>query len=305
MQTFDRKFISYFVVGISLCLLPTASFAFDKNRTITKDELSNSYGTINKKYDNTRTLKPSKTPLPRAFEQSFEKGSFAYSMGVDAAKTGDLVSAVKHWKLSAADGNFHANWQLARYHLGMFNNQKNDEQAIHYLQLIVAQYDLSSESRVRRQISADAMVELASFYTMGNEATGFKRSIPVALKLLKLASSSVGHAKANFLLGELYFTDEYIKPQKKRAMRYYTLAARKNHFGAQIKLGQIYYLRGRNFRAKIQGLAWLLVAGKNKPPEMKNFADDIIAQSTRKPLNKKQQQTARNIAERIYLKWNF
>ena len=304
MRTFDRKFISYFVAGILLIAVPTTGFSLEKNRTISKDELSNGYGTINKKYDKRRPPKPPRRQAP-PLNQSFEKGSFAYSMGVDAANTGDLISAVKHWRLSSADGNFYANWQLARYYLGAFDTKKNDKQAINYLQSVVGQYDLSSESRVRRQISADAMVELAHFYTLGSEAAAFKQSIPVALKLLKLASSSVGHAKANYLLGEFYFFDEYIKPQKKRAVRYYTLAARKNHFAAQIKLGQIYYLHGRNFRAKIQGLAWLLVAGKNKPPELQQYADNIIAQSHGKKLNKKQQQTAKNIAERIYLKWNF
>lgn len=292
------------MAGIMFILMPTTGFAFDQNRTISKDELSNGYGTINKKYDKKRPKKPPRRQLP-PLEQSFEKGSFAYSMGVDAVKSGDLVSAIKHWKLSSTDGNFYANWQLARYYLGVFDGSKNDKDAIHYLQLVVGQYDLSSESRVRRQISADAMVELASFFTSGSEAVALKRSIPIALKLLKLASSSVGHAEANFLLGELYFTDEYIKPQKKRAVRYYTLAARKNHFAAQIKLGQIYYLRGRDFKTRIQGLAWLLVAGKNKPPELQKFANGIIAQSNGKKLNEKQQQAANNIAERIYLKWNF
>lgn len=304
MRTFDRKSVSYLVAGIMFILMPTTGFAFDKNRTITKDELSNGYGTINKKYDQKRPLKPHTGQLP-PLEQAFVKGSFAYSLGVDASQSGDLVSAVKHWKLSSTDGNFHANWQLARYYLGVFDDLKNDKDAIHYLQLVVGQYDLSSESRVRRQISADAMVELASFFTNGSETAAFKPSLPIALRLLKLASSSVGHAKANFLLGELYFTDEYIKPQKKRAVRYYTLAARKNHFAAQIKLGQIYYLHGRDFRTKIHGLAWLLVAGKNKPPELQKFANGIIAQSKGRKLNEKQQQAANNIAERIYLKWNF
>ncbi|MBL1422106.1 MAG: sel1 repeat family protein [Alphaproteobacteria bacterium] len=304
MRIFDRKSVSYFAAGIMFILMPTTGFAFDKNRTISQDELSNGYGTINKKYDKKSSPKPPRRRLP-PLEQSFEKGSFAYSMGVDAAQSDDLVSAIKHWKLSSADGNFYANWQLARYYLGTFDGQKNDKDAINYLQLVVAQYDLSSESRVRRQISADAMVELANFFTSGSEAADFKPRIAIALKLLKLASSSVGHAKANFLLGELYFTDEYIMPQKKRAVRYYTLAARKNHFAAQIKLGQIYYLQGRDFRTKIQGLAWLLVAGKNKLPELQEFANDIIAQSSGEQLNEKQTQAANNIAERIYLKWNF
>lgn len=285
-------------------LMPASGFAFDKTRTISQDELSNGYGTINKKYDKRRPARPPRKRLP-PLEQSFEKGSFAYSMGVDAAQSDDLVSAIRHWKLSSADGNFYADWQLARYYLGAFGGPKNDKDAIYYLQLVVVQYDLSSESRVRRQISADAMVELAIFFTSGSEAAAFKPSIAVALKLLKLASSSVGHAKANFLLGELYFTDEHIMPQKKRAVRYYTLAARKNYFAAQIKLGQIYYLQGRDFRTKIQGLAWLLVAGKNKPPELQKFANAIIAQSNGKELNEKQRQAANNIAERIYLKWNF
>lgn len=214
MRIFDRKSVSYLVAGVMFILMPTTGFAFDQNRTISKDELSNGYGTINKKYDNKRPPKPGKRQLPQ-LEQSFEKGSFAYSMGVDAAQSDDLVSAIKHWKLSSADGNFYANWQLARYYLGAFNGAKNDKEAINYLRLVVGQYDLSSESRVRRQISADAMVDLANFYTNGSEAAAFKPSIPIALKLLKLASSSVGHATANFLLGELYFTDEYIKSQKK------------------------------------------------------------------------------------------
>lgn len=293
------------MVGIGFALMPTMVFALDKNRTISIDELSNSYGTINKKYDNKKPLRPPRELPPRQLEQSFEKGSFAYSLGIDAAKSGDLASAVKHWKLSSADGNFYANWQLARYHLGGFDNHRNDKQAIHFLQLVVGQYNLSSESRKRRQISADAMVELAAFYTQGSEAVEFKPNLNIALKLLKLASSSVGHAKANYLLGELYFNDKYIKPQKKRAVRYYTLSARKNYFAAQIKLGEIYYLQGRNSKTKIRGLAWLLVAGKNKPPELQKFADNVIAQNVGKKLNKAQLESAENLANRIYLRWKF
>lgn len=288
--------------------MPTMAMALDKKRTISKDELSNSYGTINKKYDNRRP-RSSQNNAPLFQQQNapsqIEKGSFAYSMGIDAAQSGDLESAVRHWRLSSNEGNFFATWQLARVNLGDFNTQKNDQDAIKYLQLVVAQYDISSESRVRRQISADAMVELAIFYTLGSKPASLNANLPVALKLLNLASSSVGHSKANYLLGELYFNDKFIRPQKKRAVRHYTLAARKNYFSAQIKLGQIYYLHGKNLKARIRGLAWLLVARKNKTPELQNYADDIIARSEGKKLVPEQVKIAQNLADRLSRKWNF
>lgn len=287
--------------------MPTIGFALEKKRTISQDELSNSYGTINKKYDKAKRPAPQQgiqqqLQIPR----QIEKGSFAYSLGVDAARSGDINSAVKHWKLSSNEGNFFANWQLARYFLGEFKfSQKNDIEAIKFLQLVVAQYDISSESRARRQISADAMVELAIFYTNGSQSAKLKPRQKIALKLLKLASSSVGHSKANYLLGELYFNNKYISPQKKRAVRYFTLAARKNNFAAQIKLGQIYYQHGKNIKTKIRGLAWLMVARKNKPTELQSYTDSIISNPSGKKLGKKQTSIAERMAEQIYTKWKF
>lgn len=305
MPIFDQKQIVCLLFGVALAVTPMTAFALDKNRTISQDELSNTYGTINKKYDNKRqVIRPQRQPnQPQA--QQIEKGSFAYSMGLDAANAGDLKSAVRHWKLSSNDGNFHAHWQLARYYLGVFKTPKDEKQAIQYLGLIVEQYDISSESKARRHISADAMVELALFYILGSEPAELKPDIALSLRLLKLASSSVGHSQANYLLGEIYFNDQFIKSQKKRAVRYYTLAARKNNFAAQIKLGQIYYLRGRNIKAKLRGLAWLIVAGKNKPPELVQYVNKIIAQPTGSKLSPKQIESADNIASRIAQKWNF
>ncbi|MGL1920116.1 MAG: sel1 repeat family protein [Hyphomicrobiales bacterium] len=292
-------------MGGIISIAPITAQAFDKNRTISQDELSNDYGTINKKYDKNRGKPPPRRPIQRPNVSQIEKGSFAYSLGIDAAKTGDLKSAIRHWKLSSNDGNFHAHWQLARYYLGIFKTPKDDIQAIKYLRLIVEQYNLSSESKIRTQISADAMVELSLFYIHGSDVAHLTPNIKLALRLLKLASSSVGHSQANFLLGEIYFNNDYIKSQKKRAVRYYTLAARKNNYGAQIKLGQIYYLQGRNIKAKLRGLAWLMLASKNKPPEMKQFANDIINQQQGFRLNNKQIKSAEKIANQIARKWNF
>ena len=143
------------------------------------------------------------------------------------------------------------------------DNQKNDVKAIKFLRLVASQNGLNSESRTRKQISADAMVELADFYTLGSEPAKLKPQLQVALKLLKLAASAVGHATANYKLGQLYFTGDYLKPQKNRAIRYYIYSARKNNFLAQIKLGEIFYLRGRNAKDRREGLAWLLIAKKN------------------------------------------
>lgn len=287
-----------------LTFTPMTVFAFDKNRTISKDELSDSYGTLAKTYRNPAKPTPNnKSSLP--LTPHFEKGSFAYSLGVEAAKANDFKSAVNHWKLSSKDGNFYADWQLARYYLGQFDYKRNDVEAIKYLRLVISQYNLSRESKTRKQISADAMVELATFFTHGSVTANLTAKLPVALKLLKLAASSVGHSEANFLLGELYFTGKYLKPQKKRAIRYYTYSARKNNFSAQLKLGEIYYLHGSNIQAKRQGLAWLLVAKKDKSPQLQKLVDVIIAKAGKNKINPKQIQMAQNWADRFYLKWKF
>lgn len=309
MRTFNRKFYIGSMVGITLVLMSSNGLALDIKRIISTDELSTNYGTINKKYDKKIEIKKkAKTPkrkIARPIAKKIAKGSFAYSLGNDAAKSGDVVTAVKHWKLASKVGNFNANWQLARFYLGALNGQKNRKLAHKHLLMVVSQYDLSSESRVRRQISADAMVELADFYVSGSKDAGVKKNFANALKLLKLASASVGHSKANFLLGDLYFKGKFVPKQKKRAVRYFTLSARKNYYAAQIKLGEIYYLQGKNVKARIHGLAWLMVSKTKKSTEFQNYTNQIIAKQKGKKLNNKQIQLAENLARQLISKWKF
>lgn len=305
MRIFDPKIVNIVAIGLFLNLMPMAAYAFDHKRTISKDELSDSYGTIAKSFQYEQTQKPTPKRSILPLTPHFEKGSFAYSLGVEAARNNDYERAEKHWLLSSDDGNFYADWQLARYYLGAFNDQKNDVKALKFLRLVASQNGLNSESRTRKQISADAMVELANFYTVGSNTAKLKPHLQVALKLLKLAASAVGHPTANYRLGELYFTGDYLKPQKNRAIRYYIYSARKNNFLAQIKLGEIFYLHGRNSKDRREGLAWLLIAKKNKSPNLQGQVDQIIAKTGKSKLTSQQLTRAQNMADNFYLKWKF
>ncbi len=286
-------------------MIPINAYAADKYNTISKDELTNRYGTVAKIKNVSKRSEPYLRSDKNRLSPHFEKGSFAYLMGNDSAKSGDYESALKHWKLSSIEGNFYADWKLAQLFLGKFSSQKDDIKAIKYLRLVISQYKLSSNSRTRLQITSDAMVELAIFYTNGSQQAKLQPNIPNVIKLLNIASSSVGHAQANYLLGEIYFNNKHVRPQKKRAIRYYTLAARKNNLESQLKLGQIYYLNGSNPKAQTQGLAWLLIAKKNSQPSITTIVDNIIASNIKLSSSKQLLVNAKQIAKRIALKWNF
>ncbi|NRA88393.1 MAG: sel1 repeat family protein [Rhizobiales bacterium] len=270
-------------------MLPTTVFSNEqKKRTPPQVQLKKTYDAF---------ARPN-----RVSEFNFEKGSFAYSMGNAAAKSMDFESAIKHWNLASKAGNFYADWQLARYYLGFLDNNYDSKKATKYLRLVVSKNKLNSNFSLNKRISANALVELAVFYRSGNKLAGIPKNVRQAIKLLKYAATSIGHPKANYLLGEILFNGENQKSQKKRAMQHYKLSAFKNYFLAQVKLGEIKYINGRNTREKLHGLAWLIVAKKDKPLVTQQKIDKLIRQGQQNAVNKKFMQAANNLARRISTK---
>ncbi len=297
MRIFNKKNIINILAGIAIVAMPAVSNA-------TQSKKNNDYGTF---VDYKFLEKIKQKNMQNIIELNIfgiQDGGFSYSMGNDAAKSLDFSTAIRHWGLSSRANNFYANWQLARYYLGWFNNQRDDVKAINFLRIIIEENKLNSETVSEREISADAMVELAVIYIHGSKIANITPDIKQAIRLLEYASLSVGHAKANYLLGEIFYSDKYKMKQKRRGLRYYKLSALKNYFLSQIKLGEIRYVNGRNKQEKKQGLAWLLVAQKNQPLEIQKKIDNIILHSKIGKPTDEQLLEAKALAEKIYAKLN-
>jgi TPR repeat protein len=132
--------------------------------------------------------------------------------------------------------------------------------AFHYFSRIADRHADDNPQSPHAPFVANAFVALGIYYRDGIPGTDVKPDISRAVNLFTYAASYFGDADAQHELGRLYLEGEGVARDLMRAARWLTLAARKNHRGAQATLGDLLFRGEGTLRHVTRGLTWLELA---------------------------------------------
>ena len=193
----------------------------------------------------------------------YTSATAAYRQGVNAMKAGQPDSALPALEYAADHGVLGAQLKLARLYAKGGAVPKDETKAFRYYQHIADQYaDVPASSPIARYVG-EAFCALGQFYVDGIADMPLSPDPAYAVGLLRHAGAYFGNAEAQYRLGRLYLTGTGMEKNPTIAANWLTMAARKQHAGAQAVLGEMLWRGEGVAQRQAQGLALLMLARRN------------------------------------------
>jgi len=196
---------------------------------------------------------------------AFERGGSprdAFRSGYAAYKSGDTDTAIDALNYAAENGHAPALWQLGRMYATGDGVQKDESKAFEIYSRIANDHaDDNPRSADSRFVSA-AFVALGRYYRIGIDGVEINQNR--ARRFFSYAASYFGDAEAQYRLAAMYMQGEGGDQNARHAARWYKLAAKKGHAGAQAQLGRLLFDGIGLRRNPVRGLMWLSVARKSR-----------------------------------------
>ncbi|ODR98932.1 hypothetical protein AUC68_07120 [Methyloceanibacter methanicus] len=172
-------------------------------------------------------------------------------------------AALRALQYAADHGVLGAQLKLARLYAKGGAVPKDQSKAFQYYQHIADQYaDVPTSSPIARYVG-EAFCALGRFYVEGIADMPLPPDPAYAAGLLRHAGAYFGDAEAQYRLGRLYLTGTGVEKNPTIAANWLTMAARKQHAGAQAVLGEMLWRGDGIAQRQAQGLALLMLARQN------------------------------------------
>lgn len=169
----------------------------------------------------------------------------------------NLVSALEG---AAAAGQPIALWQLGIMYETGSGVDKDPAKAFQYFSQIANDNADAPPSSLDADIVAQSFVKIGDYFLNGVPDAGIVEDNARGRTLIMHAASYFGDADAQYRVGMLYLDPSELGPNPLQSARWFSLAARKGHPGAQARLGDM-LVRGEGMEAQpVEGLMWLNIA---------------------------------------------
>lgn len=190
--------------------------------------------------------------------------SEALRSGYQAYKAGDAATALEALNFAAEKGHPAALWKLGRmYQTGDLVNE-DDKKAMELFAKVASEYADGNPRGPDAPFVADAFVTLGSYYQNGIPGQ-VRADLTRARDYFEYAASYFGDPDAQYSLAGMYLAGEGGEKSARQAARWFKLAARKGHVGAQAEFGYLLYEGIGVGRRPVEGLMWLSVARLSNP----------------------------------------
>jgi len=188
----------------------------------------------------------------------------AFRSGYEAYKAGDAQTALEALNFAADNGHPGALWKLGRmYATGDLVNE-DDAKALQLFAKVANDYADDNPYGPDAPFVSDAFVRLGAYYQNG--IPGSVEADPGrARRYFNYAASYFGDADAQYALAKMILAGQGGEKDLRQAARWFKLAARKGHVGAQAEFGAMLYEGIGVERRPIEGLTWLSVARLSSP----------------------------------------
>lgn len=170
----------------------------------------------------------------------------------------DLLSALED---AAEAGQPMAMWQLGTMYENGQGVGRDPVKAFGYFARIADQNADAVLSSPEAAIIAQSFVKVGDYFKIGVPDAGISASAERSYKVLSHAATYFGDPEAQYRLGQLSLSDEALGISPFQAARWFQLAARKGHCGAQARLGEMIFNGAEGVQAQpVEGLTWLAMA---------------------------------------------
>lgn len=183
--------------------------------------------------------------------------------GVNALKDGRTDEAVGAFRLGAKRDHLPSKWKLARMLQEGEGIPKDELAAFGLFEEIAEHFSDIPPTRNDRPYVSSALVSVGKFHLHGIPGTRVSTNAGLAEFYFYRAAALYGNAEAQYQLGDLYASGQLGTARPRSAARWYGLAARKGHAGAQAELGEMLFYGEGVGRNRVKGLVYLSRAAAN------------------------------------------
>ncbi|GLQ09829.1 hypothetical protein GCM10007913_17610 [Devosia yakushimensis] len=170
----------------------------------------------------------------------------------------DLLAALED---AAEAGQPMAMWQLGTMYENGEGVAKDPAKAFGYFAQIANQHADAAPKGVESDIVAQSFVKVGEYYREGLPDAGIPADAERSHALLLHAATYFGDADAQYRVGLLYLNEDELGVNPLQSARWFSLAARKGHCGAQAQLGRLLFNGVDGIAAQpVEGLMWLNLA---------------------------------------------
>ena len=192
--------------------------------------------------------------------------SEAFRSGYEDYKAGDAKTAIEALNFAAAKGHPGALWKLGRMYATGDLVDEDDKKALEIFSKVANEYAEESPRGPDAPFVADAFVTLGDYYQKG--IPGAVEANPgLARRYFTYAASYFGDREAQYSLASMYLAGLGGDKSARQAARWFKLAARKGHVGAQMQFGLMLYEGIGIERRPVEGLMWLSIARLSSPSD--------------------------------------
>jgi TPR repeat protein len=188
----------------------------------------------------------------------------AFRSGYEAYKAGDAATALEALGFAAERGHPGALWKLGRMYQTGDLVAEDDRKALELFSRVATEYFDGNPYGPEAPFVADAFVTLGSYYQNGIPGS-IEADPGQARRFFDYAASYFGDADAQYSLAIMYRDGQGGDRNVRQAARWFKLAARKGHVGAQAEFGRMLYEGIGIDRRPVEGLMWLSIAQLSSP----------------------------------------
>jgi TPR repeat protein len=188
----------------------------------------------------------------------------AFRSGYEAYKAGDAATALEALNFAADKGHPGALWKLGRMYQTGDLVTEDDKKAMELFGKVANEYADGNPYGPDAPFVSDAFVTLGSYYQNGVPGT-VDADPGRARRFFAYAASYFGDADAQYSLATMLAQGQGGEPDARQAARWFKLAARKGHVGAQAEFGHMLYDGLGMDRRPVEGLMWLSIAKLSSP----------------------------------------
>jgi TPR repeat protein len=188
----------------------------------------------------------------------------AFRSGYLAYKAGDAETALEALNFAADKGHPAALWKLGRMYATGDLVDEDDIKAMQLFAKVANEYADGNPRGPDAPFVSDAFVTLGGYYQKG--IPGSVTADPTrARRYFAYAASYFGDPDAQFSLANMILAGQGGERSERQALRWFKLAARKGHVGAQAEFGRMLYEGVGVERRPVEGLMWLSIARLTSP----------------------------------------
>ena len=207
---------------------------------------------------------------------TFKSAASALQEGQAAIKRGDGVAAIEALEYAAAQNDFMAQYELARFYADNSTAETDHAKAYMLYQTIADENsDADPDDAKRAPYIAKALTALAGYLRVGIPEIGLQPDLDRAADYLHHAALFFGDEDAQFELVKMKLKGDGVPEDIASAKHWLAVLTQRGHAGAQAFLADLYWRGKLMEQDKVRAFALITVAVEHAPAQERIWIEDV------------------------------